>query len=119
MHEFGEDQAVEPFDFGDELPGGAVAHEVGEISPDETAIHLPAVGAVAVADGLVRMPPDAPLGFVPDDLIGEDPEGVKDGLRRRYRRLLDELEFDHLLLAHGSPVVGDARKQLERFVDGG
>jgi len=30
-----------------------------------------------------------------------------------------ELEFDHLLLAHGNPVVRDARKQLERFVDGG
>jgi hypothetical protein len=119
MHEFGEDQPVAPFDFGDELPGGAVAHDVGTISPDETALHLPGLAAVAFADGLVRIPPDAPLGFVPDELIGDDPEGVKEGLRERYRRLLDELELDHLLLAHGNPVVGDGREALERFVDGG
>jgi hypothetical protein len=86
----GEDQPVAPFDFGDELPGGAVAHDVGTISPDETALHLPGLAAVAFADGLVRIPPDAPLGFVPDELIGDDPEGVKEGLRERYRRLLDE-----------------------------
>lgn len=30
---------VEPFDFGDELPGGAVVHEVDAICPDETALH--------------------------------------------------------------------------------
>jgi len=119
MHEFGEHQPVEPFDFGDTLPGEAFAYEIGAISPDETAIHLPAVGAVAFADGLVRMGPDEPLSFVPDELIGDDPESVKDGLRHRFRRLLDDLEFDHLLLAHGNPMVGDVRRALERFVDGG
>jgi hypothetical protein len=61
MHEFGEDQPVTPFDFGDELPGGAVAHEVGTILPDETALHLPGLAAVAFADGLVRIPPDEAL----------------------------------------------------------
>ena len=31
---------VEPFDFGDELPGGIVVHEVDAICPDETALHI-------------------------------------------------------------------------------
>src|SRR5947209_17859549 len=35
MHEFTPEQRVAPFDFGDELPGGVVAHEVGAICPDE------------------------------------------------------------------------------------
>src|SRR5439155_1754745 len=36
MHEFSDDQVVEPFDVGDGLPGGIVAHAVGAICPDET-----------------------------------------------------------------------------------
>ena len=31
MHEFASDQVVQPFDFGDELPGGILAHRVGSI----------------------------------------------------------------------------------------
>lgn len=119
MHELGAEEPVEPFDFGDDLPGGASAHEVGAISPDETALHLASAGAVAFADGLVRLGEDAPLGFVPDSLIGEDPEGVKEGLRAAFRRLLEELDFDHLLLAHGDPVVGGGRDALRRFADEG
>ena len=41
MHEFGSGEQVEPFDFGDELPGGVIAYEVGAICPDETALHIP------------------------------------------------------------------------------
>jgi hypothetical protein len=105
-HEFGEDDHVELFDFGDELPGGLVAYEVGAICPDETAVWVPRVKALACADGVVRW--DGQPGFVPDALIGDDPEPVKDGLRAAYRRLADELEPEHLLLAHGDPVVGGA-----------
>ena len=39
------------------------------------------------------------------------------GLRDAYRGLLD-LDFDLLLLAHGDPVVGDAKDALVEFVDG-
>ncbi len=45
---------------------------------------------------------------MPDDLIGDDPEPVKDGLRSAYARLADELAPENLLLAHGEPVVGGA-----------
>ena len=69
------------------------------------------------ADGLVRFGSlEAPIGFVPDFLLGDDPEEVKAGLRDSYRRLLG-LDFDHLLLAHGLPVVGDGKEQLRAFVE--
>jgi hypothetical protein len=116
MHEFSEEQRVEPFDFGDELEGGVITHEVGAICPDETALEIPAARAVAIADGLVRFDaPDAPLGFVPDWLLGDDPEEVKRGLRASFERLL-ELDFEHLLLAHGLPAVGDGKKRLREFL---
>ena len=118
MHEFTEGQQVQPFEFGDELPGGVIAHEVGAICPDETALEIPSARAVACADGVVRWgAPDAPLAFVPDFLLGDDPEGVKAGLRAAYRGLLD-LDFDHLLLAHGLPVVGEGKERLRGFVEG-
>jgi hypothetical protein len=105
---------VEPFDFGDELPGRVIAHEVGEICPDECALHLPAHAALACADGVVRWPGSAELGFVPDQLM-DDPERTKDGLRGAYRRLL-ELDFDRLLLAHGEPLAAGGKDALRGFV---
>ena len=52
MHEFTNREPVEPYDFGETLAGGAVAvHEVGGICPDESALHVPAASALAVADG--------------------------------------------------------------------
>ncbi len=114
MHEFEGGPPVEPFAFGDELAGGFVAHEVGAICPDETAFFVPAHRALAIADGAVRLEEGAPLEFVPDSLM-DDPERTKEGLREAYRRLL-ELDFDHLLLAHGEPFVGNGRVALRAFV---
>lgn len=112
MHEFdGVDVDVEPFDFGDELPGGIVAHEVDSICPDETALHVPARRALACADGVVRIGDDAAVGFVPDELMGDDAERIKAGLRDAYAQL-SRLDFDHLLLAHGAPVVGRGKQAL-------
>jgi hypothetical protein len=47
----------------------------------------------------------------------DEPERTKEGLRAAYRRLLEELEFEHLLLAHGDPVVGSAKEELRALVD--
>ena len=115
MHEFSDDQPVRPFAFGEELAGGAaVAHEVGGICPDESALHFPEAGALAVADGVINY--DG-LRFVPDNLMDE-PEQTKQRLRSAYRRIAAELEFDHLLTAHGEPVIGDARERLRAFAEG-
>lgn len=113
LHEFGRGEPVQPFDFGDELPGAIVAHAVGAICPDETAFHVPARHALAVADGAVRWKAGGPLVFVPDRYMDE-PETTKEGLRESYRRLA-ELDFRHLLLAHGEPFVGTGREALAAF----
>jgi glyoxylase-like metal-dependent hydrolase (beta-lactamase superfamily II) len=118
LHDFeGTDRVVDGFESGDELAPGVVAINTDAISPDDTTLHI-AVGdgALSFADGLVRWP-DSGLGFVPDNLIGDDPEAVKRALLDAYRGLL-ERDFDTLLFAHGEPLVGGGRKALEEFVTG-
>ena len=105
--------SAQPFDFGDELPGGIVAHEVDAICPDESALQIPALRALACADGLIQ-PRDAALGFVPDSLM-DDPERTRRGLIDAYTRLL-ELDFDVLLLAHGDPLTHDGKEALREFL---
>ena len=68
-----------------------------------------------VADGVVQWEPGGPLGFVPDSLMGEDPEAVKASLTAAFTRLL-ELDFDHLLLTHRQPVIGDGKEALRQFL---
>lgn len=114
IHELEGRGPVSPFEFGAELPGGIVAHEVGAICPDETALHIPAHHALACADGVVRWPGLDGLTFVPDQLM-DDPAETRAGLVAAYRRLL-ELDFDLLLLAHGEPVLSDAKSELAAFI---
>ena len=115
MHEFSDDQAVEPFDFGDELPGGVKAYEAGAICPDDTAFHIPARSALSVADGVINY---GGLGFVPEAHLGDDVEATKQAIRASYGRIAAEAEFDNLLAAHGDPIVGGAREALRDFADG-
>jgi hypothetical protein len=118
LHEF-EDKDLTPdaFDFGDELPGGLRIHEVGVICPDETAVFIPRVSALAIADGAMNYT-GGELHFVPDEYIGDDPDSVKAGLREAYGRLADEVEPEILLIAHGAPVVGGGAEALRRFAAG-
>lgn len=116
IHELAGRGRVTPFQFGDEFPGGITAHEVGAICPDETALHIPAHAALAVADGIVRWDREDGLTFVPDSLMDE-PTETKRRLREAYRGLL-ELDFDRLLLAHGDPVVTDARRAVRTWLAG-
>jgi hypothetical protein len=115
VHELESRGPVEPFDFGDRLPGELVAYEVGAICPDETALHVASHRALACADGVVRMAGDGELGFVPDFLMDE-PEQTKSRLKDAYGRLLG-LDFDLLLLAHGHPVAPGGRLALQQFVE--
>ena len=111
MHELEGRGEAEPFDFGDELPGGVIVHEIGVICPDETALEIPAYSALACADGVMHYGDE--LGFVPEQYM-DDPEETKQGLRESYARLLD-VDFDTLLVAHGTPWVGGAKEALRRF----
>ena len=89
-------------------------HEVDAICPDETALYIPRHRALACADGVVQSRAADGLRFVSDRLM-DDPEATKQGLRDAYSRVLD-LEFDILLLAHGEPLVRDAKEALRAFV---
>jgi hypothetical protein len=113
MHDFGDDTPIEPYDFGEPLAGGAVTpYEVGGLSPDETALHIPAVNALAVADGAIRYGED--LHFVPDQYM-DDPEQDKADLKRGLGELAEQLDFDVLLLAHGTPIASGGREALREF----
>jgi hypothetical protein len=117
LHEFEGGPEVQGFKFGEEVAPGITAHEVDAICPDETALHIAAEQeALAIADGAIRVGGGGALTFVPDFLMGDDPEGVKAGLIDAYRRLVD-LRFEHLLLAHGNPIVGEGREALAAFVE--
>ena len=116
LHEFEGGPDVVPFDFGDELAPGITALEVGAICSEETALHIRAAeGALAFADGLVRLS-GAGVGFVPDYLLGDEPERVKRGLLAALGRLLEH-DFDHLLFAHGDPIVDGGKAALRAFVE--
>jgi hypothetical protein len=114
LHEFGDDRPVEGFAFGDQVAEGITTYEVGSICPDEAALHIElGAGFLSVADGVVNY--DG-LRFVPDNLIGDDLEAVKNGLRAAYGRLC-ELDFDGLICAHGDPMPAGGREALQDFVN--
>jgi hypothetical protein len=117
MHDYPEDTPIQAYDFGEPLLDGAVIpYEVGGLSPDETALHLPTVNALEVADGAIRYGPE--LQFVPDNLM-DDPEKDKADLKRGFLKFADELEFDVLLLAHGEPYASGGREALRVFAESG
>jgi hypothetical protein len=115
MHEFPEDTPIQPYDFGDALLDGAVTpHEVGGLSPDETALHVPSVNALSIADGAIRYGEE--LDFVPDQDM-DNPDEDKAALKRGLGELADQLSFDVLLLAHGEPYPSGGRDALRRFAE--
>jgi hypothetical protein len=121
LHEFSDREGVAGFDLGEVLPGGVVACEFDAICPDDTALYLPEQRALVLADGVVRGGPhgrEQALGFVPDSLM-DDPPATKRGLLAACARVLEQLDFDHLLLAHGGPLIGDGRRQLQELLDSG
>jgi len=119
LHEFTHGERVEGFAFGEQLPGPALACEVGALCPDETALYLPRQEAIVFADAVVRGRTGV-LGFV-DDALMDDPERTKAGILASCRRLLEDpaLPFRHLLLAHGGPVMDEGRALLEDLVGAG
>jgi hypothetical protein len=115
LHEFEHGPEVTGFAFGERLADDVVALEMDSISPDDTVLRIEANGtALLFADSVVNR---GSLGFVSDKLIGNDPETVKARIRERCVALLDE-RFEHLLFAHGDPLVGGGRPALQAFING-
>jgi hypothetical protein len=105
---------VKPYSWGDELGPGITALRVNAICDEETALRIDiGDGFLAVADAVINY---GELGFVPDQLLGDDPPAVRAAIRSAYGELLDE-PFDSILPAHGEPIVGGGKEALRRFVE--
>jgi hypothetical protein len=116
LHEFEGGPEVDGFRVGDEVAPGVVAHDMGAICPDDTALHIAAGGGlVAFADGLIHIGDEVTV--VPDFLM-DDPPKVKRGVVELASRLC-ELDFDALAFAHGDPIPEGGKRALERFVERG
>jgi hypothetical protein len=120
LHEFANGEGVEGFEPPTTLPGGVRAFELGGICPDDTALHIVSARSLAFADGIVRGGEDGDggLGFVPDALM-DDPPATKQALLEGLERLLEEVAFENVLLAHGAPLIGDGRERVQEFLDAG
>ena len=106
---------VRTYEWGDELPGGVVAHEVGSLSPDETALYSPARRALRVRRRRRPLGEGRAARLRPRPVRWTTRSATKRGCAPAFERLL-ELDFDLLLLGHGDPAVGDAKEQLGAFV---
>jgi hypothetical protein len=116
LHEFAGGPDVQGYAPGDRPAPDVVALEMDAICPDDTALAIDAGGgALLFADAIINY---GEVGFVRDELIGDDPEGVKRRVRERAAALCGEREFEHLLFAHGDPVIGGGREALQRFAAG-
>jgi hypothetical protein len=113
LHEFeGKPLEVSAYVPGEEIVPGIVAHEVAAICPDDMALEIRSIAALAFADGLVHLGDG--VRFVSDTLM-DDPEQTKRGLVTSLERLLD-IDFDTLLFAHGEPIVGGGKQVLREFL---
>lgn len=92
---------------GDHLPGGIEAVDV--LRAYEVAFLLPEPRALAVGDILLGSG-DGGARLLPPSWH----RGDYDELCAALRDALLPLSFDHLLLAHGEPVLANGRKALER-----
>ncbi len=114
VHEFADGPQVRGFAFGDRLAEDLTALEMDAICPEDTVLRIEAGGgALLFADSLIHY---GEVGFVPDELIGEDAEAVKRRIRERSEALLDE-EFEHLLFAHGAPLIEGGREALRALAE--
>jgi hypothetical protein len=115
MHEFAEKVPIEPYEFEQPLVGGAIVpYQVTELWPDDAALHLPSLHALAIADTVMRR--DEDLVFMPD-VCFDDVEAEQGSIRAGLGRLADELEFSHLLLAHGDPIPDTGRERLREWAE--
>ena len=113
LHEFGDGGPIDPYDFEEPLAGGAITpYQVTELWPDDCVLHIPSVKALAIADTVVHYREE--LDFVPDQYM-DYPDAEKRGIRDGLARLADDLAFEHLLVAHGTPITGKGRERLREF----
>jgi hypothetical protein len=93
-----------------------IAYQVSELWPDDCALHIPSLNALALADTVIHYGDE--LELVPEQFM-DDPEAEKRAIRDGLTHLVEQVEFDHLLMAHGTPIPGEGRERLREFVRAG
>ena len=94
--------------------GDVLACEVGGICPDETALYR-----CEQRHGGRRRSGARSTGGRPASFPRPDGRPRHSAPCSPPARLLDELDFEHLLLAHGDPLIGDGRALQELVATGG
>ena len=108
--------AGEPYEFGEPFVDGAItAYQVTELWPDDSALHIPSLDVLAIADTVLRE--DGELRWMPDYCF-DDVAAEKASIRAGLADLAGRLDFTHLLLAHGDPIANDGRAALTAFALG-
>jgi len=116
LHDFDRGDPVEPYDFEVPLAGGTITpYQVTELWPDDCVLHIPSLKALAIADTVTHYGDE--LALVPDRYM-DNPEAESRGIREGLARLSVILDFEHLLLAHGTPIPGEGRERLREFARG-
>ncbi len=116
LHEVEGRPGIQTYKFGEEVAPGVVSRNLLEGWPDEGELHIAhGPGVLSITDGAMRY--GGKISFVPDEHLGDDPEGEKERLRAGFRTLLD-LDFDAVLFTHGDPIAEGGKAQLQEFVGG-
>lgn len=117
LHRFTDGEPVIGYEPGEPLPGGLRPCLINSLSPDEHGLLLESSSALWLADTVVRSAtnPDGRIGWVLDSLM-DDPARTKRGLLEAFATALEGHHFEHLMLAHGLPLIGNGRSELEALV---
>jgi hypothetical protein len=95
---------------GTELPAGITAHAIGKPRRHEMPFHLPSHKALAFGDAVAQV--DGKLVVWATATVDDKVERFH---RERFNPTLEpllELDFDRVLVTHGTPVMKDGRKRL-------
>jgi hypothetical protein len=109
--------AGQPYEFGEPFIDGAItAYQVTELWPDDAALHIPSLDALAIADTVLR--DKGELNWMPE-VCFDDVDAERASITSGLSRLASELSFSHLLLAHGDPIANSGREALAAFAGRG
>jgi hypothetical protein len=109
------DKAFREIEPGEELPGGATAHRIGNPRRYEMPIHLPSHEALVFGDAIAET--DGRLVMWSADKVDAK---VASFYRGRFAPSLEpllELEFDSVLVTHGDPVLEGGKEALRKALD--
>lgn len=117
VHLYRGGERVTGYGAGDELAAGLVAVDLGARSANDCGLYFERARALWPADTIVRAPDDPadPIGWVIDAFF-EDPAASKSELLTVFTRILSDTDFEHLMPAHGLPLIGNGRAELEKLV---